>query len=334
MVHQYVERESRRICTERFYGDSAIKCLYSDLREYAPTLFRVLTSARVSRLLGFMNYELFLGEKIFGHTDFLKSTSIDLSECLSNPECFDTLKNIFERKIRYRECRPMPDDPGVIASPADSKMLVGSFCESSHLYIKGKFFDFEEMFGADKKTWLKAFSNGDFAVFRLTPEKYHYNHTPVAGKIVDFYQIQGSYHSCNPNAVLSMATPYSKNRRIVTIIDTDVNGGTGVGLVAMVEIVAMMIGDIIQCYSEEGYDNPIPIGTGMFIKKGLPKSLYRPGSSTDVLIFQQGRMKFADDIVANMFHQGAKSIFCKGFGIPLVETEVKVRSMIGRVLNR
>jgi phosphatidylserine decarboxylase len=72
----------------------------------------------------------------------------------------------------------------------------------------------------------------------------------------------------------------------------------------------------------------------MFIKKGFPKSLYRPGSSTDVLIFQQGRMRFADDIVTNMFHQGAESIFCKGFGMPLVETEVKVRSMIGRVLNR
>jgi phosphatidylserine decarboxylase len=227
----------------------------------------------------------------------------------------------------------MPYDPDVIVSPADSRMLVGSFCDSSHLFIKGKFFDYEEMLWTDKKTWLKAFSEGDFAVFRLTPEKYHYNHTPVAGKVVDFYQIPGSYHSCNPNAVLSMATPYSKNKRVVTIINTDVEGGTGAGLVAMIEVVAMMIGDIIQSYSEEGYAKPIPIGTGMFVKKGVPKSLYRPGSSTDVLIFQRGRVKFAEDIVVNMFHQGAESIFCKGFGMPLVETEVNVRSMIGRALG-
>lgn len=131
-----------------------------------------------------------------------------------------------------------------------------------------------------------------------------------------------------------MATPYSKNRRVVTIIDTDVEGGTGAGLVAMIEVVAMMIGDIVQCYSEEGYDDPIPIGTGVFIKKGFPKSLYRPGSSTDVLIFQRGRVRFSDDIVVNMFHQGAESIFCRGFGMPLIETEVKVRSIIGRVLSR
>jgi len=334
MLHQYIERENNRVCTERFYGDRTIKLLYSNVREYAPFLFRALTSARISRLLGFVNYELFLGAKISGHMDFLKASNINLHECVGEPGNLNTLKKIFERKIRYWECRPMPGDHDLIVSPADSRMIVGSFCEDSLLYIKGKFFDYEEMLGSNKKTWLQAFRNGDFAVFRLTPDKYHYNHTPVAGRIVDFYQIQGRYHSCNPNAVLSMATPYSKNRRIVTIIDTDVDGGTGAGLVAMIEVVAMMIGDVVQCYSEEGYDNPIPIGTGMFMKKGFPKSLYHPGSSTDVLIFQQGRMRFSDDIVMNMFHQGAESLLCKGFGIPLIETEVQVRSGIGKVARR
>jgi phosphatidylserine decarboxylase len=334
MIHQYIERDSRRVCTERLYGNSAVKCLYSDLREYAPFLFRKLTSARISQLLGFMNYDLSFGEKVFGFRDFLNSTRIDFTECVSAPEDLDTPKKIFERKLRYWDRRPMPDDPDAIVSPADSRVIVGSLCDHSNIFIKGKFFDYDEMLGSDKKTWLKAFHDGDFAVFRLTPEKYHYNHTPVAGRIVDFYQIPGGYHSCNPNAVLSIATPYSKNKRVVTVIDTDVNGGTGAGLVAMIEVVAMMIGDIIQCYSEEGYDKPIPIGTGIFVNKGFPKSLYRPGSSTDVLIFQQDRVKFADDIVMNMFNQGVESIFSRGFGMPLVETEVKVRSLIGKAMER
>lgn len=330
MHHQYIERESGKVQTERLYGNGVIKVLYSELREHAPAFFRALTRARASRLLGFMNYELFLGEKIFGHMNFLRSSGIDLRECIDAPESLDTPKKIFERKIRYWDCRPMPAVPGAILSPADARMLVGSFSDKSHLFIKGKFFDYEEMLWTHKKTWLKAFQGGDFAVFRLTPEKYHYNHTPVAGKVVDFYQLQGGYHSCNPNAVLSIATPYSKNRRVVTIINTDVDGGTKAGLVAMIEVVAMMIGDIVQCYSEEEYTNPSPIGTGMFIKKGVPKSRYRPGSSTDVLIFQRGCIKFEDDIVMNMFHQGVESLYCRGFGIPLIETEVKVRSMIGR----
>jgi phosphatidylserine decarboxylase len=255
--------------------------------------------------------------------------NINDEECVDPPEKMDTLRKIFERKIRYWQCRPMPNDPLAIVSPADSRMLFGSFSKTSSIFIKGKFFDFEEMLGINKRTWLAAFQDGDFAIFRLTPEKYHYNHTPVAGRIIDFYPISGSYHACNPNAVVSVVTPYSKNKRVVTIIDTDVEGGSCVGIVAMIEVVALMIGDIVQCYSEKEYENPLSVGTGTFVKKGMPKSLFRPGSSTVVLIFQKNRVRFADDIAANMSYPDAQSIFSQGFGKPLVETDVRVRSYIG-----
>jgi phosphatidylserine decarboxylase len=71
----------------------------------------------------------------------------------------------------------------------------------------------------------------------------------------------------------------------------------------------------------------------MFLLKGQPKSLYRPGSSTDVLVFQKGRVNFCEDLIANMYHQGAQSRYSKGFGMPLVETDVKVRSLIGRATS-
>jgi phosphatidylserine decarboxylase len=186
------------------------------------------------------------------------------------------------------------------------------------------------MLGCGNAVWHRAFSGGDFAVFRLTPDKYHYNHTPVSGQVVDFFDIDGVYHSCNPAAVVTVATPYSKNKRVVTIIDTDVPGGTGVGLVAMIEVVALMIGDIVQAYSTEGYDAPRQIEKGMFLHKGQPKSLYRPGSSTDILIFQEGRMDFAGDILDNMRQVGVASRFTQGFQRPLVETDIRVRSLLGR----
>ena len=37
--------------------------------------------------------------------------------------------------------------------------------------------------------------------------------------------MSGRYHSCNPNAAVQLLTPYSKNRRVVTVIDTDCEGG-------------------------------------------------------------------------------------------------------------
>ena len=111
---------------------------------------------------------------------------------------------------------------------------------------------------------------------------------------------------------------------------SDVDGGTRIGLVAMIEVVALMIGDIVQCYSDQKYDCPKPIQPGMMLSKGQPKSLFRPGSSVDVLIFQKDRVAFSTDIVSNLNHQLASSRFSQGFGKPLVETEVKVRSPIGR----
>jgi len=327
--HQYIERNSRKIYDEKFYGHKAITFLYSNIRESSPWLFRRLTGARVSGFLAYHNYDGFLTGKMKDHLNLQTVMNISAGECVDPPEKMDSLKKIFERKIRYWQCRPMPHDPLAVVSPADSRMLLGSFSDTSNIFIKGKFFEYEEMLGRNKDTWLKAFHNGDFAVFRLTPEKYHYNHTPVVGKVIDFYPITGSYHACNPSAVISVVTPYSKNKRIVTILDTDVEGGSQAGIVAMIEVVALMIGDVVQCYSEKEYENPAPVGTGMFLKKGMPKSLFRPGSSTVVLFFQKNRVRFADDIIANMHHPDAQSIFSRGFGKALVETEVKVRSYIG-----
>jgi phosphatidylserine decarboxylase len=291
-------------------------------------LFHALTSARISSFLGFIHYDLVKSQRLKG-AELLQASGVDWRECVDEPQAFRSLRDIFERKIRYWECRPMPTAPGAVVSPADARVLLGSFSSHSALFLKEKFFAFDQLLGTEQTRWLDAFHHGDFAIFRLTPEKYHYNHTPVAGRVVDHYEIPGLYHSCNPSAVLAEAALYSKNRRVVTVIDTDQTGGTGVGLVAMIEIVALMIGDIVQCYSAERYDAPLGIEAGMLVKKGCPKSLYRPGSSTDVLIFQKDRVRFDADLLSNQKRTGIKSRFSLGFGGPLVETDILVRSRIG-----
>jgi phosphatidylserine decarboxylase len=325
MLHQYIERDSGRVVTEQLIGDRMVRLLYHNVRESSTNLFRLLTSSWSSHILSMVNFDL----PVLSEKAFLESCKIDLSECIDTTVHLDTPRKIFERKIRYWECRPMPADNDAVVSPADARVLVGSFQETSHVFLKDKFFSFEELLGCDNRNWCDAFANGDFAVFRLTPDKYHYNHVPVAGQVVDFYTIDGTYHSCNPTAVIAIATPYSKNKRVVTIIDTDVPGGTEVGLVAMIEVVALMIGDVYQAYSREAYNGPQDIYKGLFLRKGQPKSLYRPGSSTDILVFQEGRIDFAADILDNMGKVNVSSRFTKGFGKPLVETDIKVRSLLG-----
>ncbi len=334
LTHQYIERASGRVCNEPFFADRIVQWLYHPVREKAPQLFQILTSARVSNLLGFFNYDLALATKVLGNQQFLREAGVNLGECLDPPRKLDTARKVFERKIRYWIYRPMPEQQEAIVSPADARVIVGSLDEISDMEIKGKFFSYDELFGKQKTTWLDCFRDGGFALFRLTPDKYHYNHTPVAGKVVDYYQVDGCFHSCNPQAIITEATPFSKNRRVVTIIDTDVAGGTGVGKVAMLEIVALMIGDIVQCYSECCYDNPQEVKKGMFLAKGSPKSLYRPGSSTDVLLFEKGRVEFAQDLLANRLRQDVQSRFSAGFKHPLVETDIQVRSLLGTAMKR
>ena len=217
----------------------------------------------------------------------------------------------------------MNPEPAAVVAPADSRVLLGSFGPHSLLFIKEKFFAFHELLGDLKTRWLEAFKDGDYALCRLTPDKYHYVHTPVSGRVVDFYPIAGHYHSCNPGAVVSLADPYSKNMRMVTIIDTDVDGGSGVGLVAVVEVVALMVGEISQRYSHEFYDDPQAMVPGLMLGKGQPKSLFKPGSSTVVCLFQPGRLDFDQDLIDNQTSPNAVSRFSRGFGQPLVETEVR-----------
>lgn len=324
--HQYVDRTSGEVLTESLFGDRIVNLLDSEARERAPAVFRALTGKRMSSLLGWASFDAPLAPRLLGNGRFLAKTGVDLSECVEPPEHFTTPRRIFERRIRDCDCRPIPPDPAA----ADSRVVAGSFEESAGVCAKGKFFDLTELLGEDKPGWRDAFSGGDFAVFRLTPEKYPYNHRPVSGTVVSGYAVSGEYHSCHPGAVVEVVTPYSKNKRHVAILDTDVPGGTGVGLVAMIEVVALMIGEIVQCYSEQGYERPRPLERGMFAARGQPKSLYRPGSSTDILLFQPGRVRFEDELMRNRSHAAASSRFSLAFGQPLVETEVAVRSAIAR----
>ncbi len=332
--HQYIVAETKEVKTETLFADSLVNWMYSSVREKTPKLFDCLTSQRMTQVLGFVNYETLLGSRLTGNKKFISQSGINKNECLDDVYSLDTPKKFFERKIKYWEYRPLPMDPDAIVSPCDSRVLLGSFETSSSLFIKEKFFDFEELIGQDKTTWMKTFRHGDFGVFRLTPEKYHYNHSPVSGKVVDFYSLDGNYHSCNPNAIIQLASLYSKNKRIITVIDTNVEGGSGIGKVMMIEVVALMIGDIAQCYSTKKYQDPQPVQLGLFMNKGQPKSLFRPGSSTTVLIFEKDKVSFDQEILENMNDSRAHSRFSYNFNEPLVETEVRVRSYIGDPLRK
>ena len=328
LPHHYLERHSGRVIEERLIADRQVAFLYNTLRESSPAMFRALTSARMSSLLGFYQYDL-PGPGSLRIQQTFARLGIDAEECVEPLSYYRSMRRIFERQIRYWQLRPMDADPAVVVSPADARVLIGSFAEASSLFIKEKYFDLVELLGGDSP-WSEHFVGGDFAVCRLTPDKYHYNHFPVSGQVVDIYEVDGEYHSCNPLASVAIASIHAKNRRVVTVIDTNVAGGSQVDLVVMVEVVALMIGKIVQSYCRTAYQDPLPVQAGLFVEKGCPKSLYRPGSSTDIVLFKAGKIDFAADLVSNSRRRDVPSRFSQGAGIPLVETDIRVRSPLAR----
>jgi phosphatidylserine decarboxylase len=328
--HQYIDRATGAVADERLMANRIIRTLYSPKLENAPLLAKLASSGKMSKVLGYINYDNALSSRMSGMRRFLRQCGIDSRELVDDPASLDTPRKIFERKIKYWQYRPMPRAERCVVCPADSRVMVGSLRQTSGLFIKGKFFEFPELLGGKGSRWTRRFADGDFAVFRLTPEKYHYTHVPVAGEVADFFSVQGRYYSCNPNAAVRLLTPYSKNRRVVTILDTDCDGGERVGYVAMIEVVALMVGQIEQRYSEDRYQDPQSVQKGMTLRRGTPKALFRPGSSTVVLLFEAGRVRFAEDLLGNQRKEGVRSRYSAGFGIPVVETDVKVRSLLAR----
>ena len=92
--HQYIERHTGRVLNERLYGDKVVNLLYSGASENPCLLFKSLTGARMSSLLGFINYDMLLGAKFAGSRSF-PGAFIDWSECVDGPETFKSLREVF-----------------------------------------------------------------------------------------------------------------------------------------------------------------------------------------------------------------------------------------------
>ena len=56
--HQYIERKTAAVKTERLFSDQVVHLLYSRIREVSPFLFKQLVSKQACNLLGFLNYDL------------------------------------------------------------------------------------------------------------------------------------------------------------------------------------------------------------------------------------------------------------------------------------
>src|SRR5262245_34933315 len=114
ITHQYIDRRTQQPRDENLYSDSVVSALYSAAAERASWLTTLASSSWLSNALARLSYNTLLATPSRYLNDFIRNSGVDFTECVSEYEDLNTAQKLFERQIRFWECRQMPRDPASI----------------------------------------------------------------------------------------------------------------------------------------------------------------------------------------------------------------------------
>lgn len=216
---------------------------------------------------------------------FINFHQLDMSEVLLPMDQFKNFNEFFYRQLKP-DARPCsaPDNPKIIVSPADCRSVVfNRMDEATKIWVKGREFSIERLLGSAYPQDAKRYTNGALGIFRLAPQDYHRFHIPVDGVMGTPKPIEGEYYTVNPMAIRSALDVYGENIRVVVPIDSVAHGR-----VMVICVGAMMVGSTV-----------ITRQTGENVKRAEELGYFKFGGSTILLLFEEGAMKFDNDLVDN-----------------------------------
>jgi phosphatidylserine decarboxylase len=237
-------------------------------------------------------------------TPVIRDLGIDASEFADTAESFPTFNAFFSRHLKPG-ARPFAPAPEEIAAPADGRVLVHPrLRKEAVIPVKGKPFTADALLGRPAAEYY----DGSLAIVRLCPADYHRFHFPCDSRIIEQQRIKGRYHSVN-QAVLALGIDvFGENERQVAILENDL-----LGQFAYVEVGAFGVGGIVQTYA------------GPSVRKGSEKGYFQYGGSTIVLLFQPGRIQFAEDLAAHS---------AEGYETFLKAGEVLAKAVVARMAGQ
>lgn len=282
---QFIDRSSGKLIEETVMGDSALRFAYDTLLGH--TLSGVLfNGSGLSSLMG-RYYDSRLSRK-----DIRKLASIPgcmPDEAEYAPEHYQSFNDFFIRRLKAG-ARPFPADKDIMCSPADGRLLVyENLTKSSPVPVKGA-----------HRTLQSLCCDGNLpenlavAVVRLAPVDYHRFHFPCdCVQKSDPVVFKGKYHSVNPIAFSRYPDVYTENTRQITELDSEV-----FGKIFYLEIGAFGVGSIIQTSR---------IGSHAKMDE---KGYFKFGGSTVIVIFDDSKVKFDDDLLQNSKNKYETIIRC------------------------
>lgn len=213
---------------------------------------------------------------------FVRIFGIDISEAEKKIEEYDTLQELFIRKLKP-EARFIEDED--VVSPADGCIIHGPITQGMLMQAKGRMYSLS---GLVKDQELSdKFMGGFYATIYLSPKDYHRFHMPVCGQIKKTIYIPGNLWPVNRWAVANVPDLFCQNERVISLIENEF------GLIAHIAVGATMVGKIdleyckIPHYKESKEQVVVHHGQDSSLKKGEELGKFMFGS-TIILLFTPG----------------------------------------------
>lgn len=243
-------------------------------------ILRVLPRTRITRVMGRLaDYEWPdpVGKAVVGL--YCRAYAVDLDEC-RKASGFSSFDEFFTRELRTG-ARPLPDDPGVVVSPADGHVDSIGPIDGRSFHVKGRPYQVDELIGDEQEA--RRYHGGQGCVVYLSPRDYHRVHAPVRGTIASVRSMPGDYFPVNAVGVRHVHNLFVRNRRVAIAIDTPPS--SGLGRVTVVMVAAMVVGRITVA-GVDARDVPFgvhAISPPLEVERGDEIGIFRLGSTAVVL---------------------------------------------------
>jgi len=273
---EYFNRHTGRVEVEAIFGEGALRWAYENpLGRWTNWAF--VRRAWLARFYGQWMSSSATRDKI---PLFIEKFGLDASEFAERPEDFTSFNGFFVRKLKPG-ARPLEGDANTVVFGADGRHLgFQDASQAAGVFVKGQQWDIAALLGDAELA--RTYARGTLVLSRLCPVDYHRFHFPADGTPGTARWLPGSLWSVNPIALRRKLAYLWENKRAVTILETP-----RFGKVLLLEIGATNVGSINETYTP-----------GRPVVRGDEKGFFAFGGSATATLFEPGRVKLAEDLVA------------------------------------
>ena len=223
---------------------------------------------------------------------FKSAYRIDMTEFEGDSaEDFTSFNGFFARGL-LADSRPMPDDPGLVVSPADGTVSqAGPIAAGRLMQAKGREYSVAELLGSTD--FAADLAGGSFVTIYLAPHNYHRFHAPCSGRLLQSIEIPGRLFSVNDVTERHVDRLFARNERLVLRV------GASFGEYAMVLVGAMIVASIRVAWP--GPSSPYRRRTSrtpedVVFDRGDEVGAFLLGS-TVIVLFPDGAVDLAEAVV-------------------------------------